>query len=285
MTMIINLSNHPHASWQEKQLRAAQAYGKVIDLPFPQILSTTDVESIALDLLNQIREMKPDAVLVMGEFSLVFMMVDALLDDGIPVLTAASNRSTVEKREADGRIVKVAHFDFVGFRQYRRLKKPDPKWMGITANGIAVKDRLHSHVHYEDGLTDAKIREAISRISVTCPCGKIQHDTVRFDEIVGNSSCISLTDELRKRVQWMQRPGRDGLTPMISGVPSVPVNTLFLALRRTDENEAILLTAYAGEEAFPEPWTPWLSDAEREISEAFWSTHALAFPESSLTDN
>ena len=285
MTMIINLSNHPHASWQEKQLRAAQAYGEVIDLPFPQVTPATDVESIALQLLNQIREMKPDAVLVMGEFSLVFMMVDALLDDGIPVLTAASNRSTVEKREADGRIVKVAHFDFVGFRQYQRMKKPGTKWMGITANGIAVKDRLHSHVHYEDGLTDAKIREALSRISVTCPCGKMQHDTVRFDEIVGNSRCISLTDELRKRVQWVKRPGRDGPTPMIPGVPPVPVNTLFLALLHTDEAEAILLTAYAGEEAFPEPWTPWLSDAEREISEAFWSNHALALPEASLTDN
>ncbi|MBQ8075852.1 MAG: hypothetical protein IJ237_07700 [Oscillospiraceae bacterium] len=285
--MIINLSNHPHANWQEKQLRAAQAYGEVIDLSFPPVSRTTDEEQeqIASQLLSQIREMKPDAVLVMGEFSLVFMVVDALLDDGIPILTAASDRVTEEKPEEDGTIVKIARFDFVRFRPYRRLKKPDPKLMGITANGISVKDRQHSHVHYEDGLTDEKIREAISLISVTCSCGKTQAATVRFDEIVGNSSCIALTDELRKRVQWVQRLGRDGVTPVLYGVPPIPVTSLTLALLRTGEKEAILLTAFAGEKASPEPWSPSLTDAEREAAEAFWNNHALAFPESALMDS
>ena len=123
--MIINLSNHPHAKWQEKQLHAAQAYGEVVDLPFPQLSAATsgeEQERIARKLLRRIREMKPDAVLVMGEFSLVFMVVDALLEDGIPILTAASDRNTVEEAAADGTIVKVAHFDFVRFREYGRLK-------------------------------------------------------------------------------------------------------------------------------------------------------------------
>ena len=284
--MILNLSNHPHANWQEKQLRAAKAYGEVIDIPFPlhcAAITEEEQEQIALRLLEQIREMKPDAVVVMGEFSLLFMVVDALLDDGITVLTAASDRNTVEKTEADGTIVKVAHFDFVRFREYRRLKKT--KLMGLTADGIAVRDRRHSHVHYEDGLTDEKIRKAISLISVTCPCGKTQDTTVHFDETVGRSSCIALTDELRKRVQWIQRPGRDGLTPVLPGVPSVPVNTLTLVLLRTSEEEAVLLTAYAGEKASPEPWSPSLTDEEREAAEAFWSNHALAYPESALRDS
>ena len=284
--MILNISNHPHVNWQEKQLRAAQAYGEVIDIPFPLLraaITEEEKEQIALRLLEQIREMKPDAVIVMGEFSLLFMLVDALLDDGITVLTAASDRNTVERTEENGTIVKVAHFDFVRFREYRRLKKP--KLMGMTADGIAVRDRRHSHVHYEDGLTDEKIRKAISLISMTCPAGKTQDTTVRFDEMVGCSSCIALTDELRKRVQWIQRPGRDGLTPVLPGVPSVPVNTLTLVLLRTGEEDAVLLTAYAGEKASPEPWSPWLTDAERESARAFWSTHALTCPESGLKDS
>ena len=35
--MIINLSNHPKETWQEKQLQAARAYGELVDLPFPQL--------------------------------------------------------------------------------------------------------------------------------------------------------------------------------------------------------------------------------------------------------
>lgn len=123
--MIINLSNHPMETWQEKQLQAARAYGELVDLPFPLLpgnMTGEELEQIAMQLLHRIREMKPDAVVIMGEFSLVFMLVDALLDEGIPILTAASERNTVEQKEPDGTIVKIARFDFVGFRPYRRLK-------------------------------------------------------------------------------------------------------------------------------------------------------------------
>ncbi len=123
--MILNLSNHPHENWPEKQLRAARAYGDVIDLPFPPVspdATEEELEQTALRLLRQIGEMKPDAVLVMGEFSLVFMVVDALLNNGIPVLTAASRRVTTERPQEDGTVVKTAQFDFACFRPYRRLK-------------------------------------------------------------------------------------------------------------------------------------------------------------------
>ena len=122
--MIINLSNHPKETWQEKQLQAALAYGELVDLPFPQLpgsMTGEELEQTATSLLHRIREMKPDAVIVMGEFSLVFMLVDALLDEGIPILTAASERNTVEQKGPDGTKVKIARFDFVGFRPYRRL--------------------------------------------------------------------------------------------------------------------------------------------------------------------
>ena len=126
--MILNLSNHPHENWPEKQLRAALAYGEVIDLPFPPVspeATEEELEQTALGLLRRIGEMKPDAVLVMGEFSLVFMLVDALLDDGIPVLTAASRRVTAEHTQEDGTVMKTARFDFACFRPYLRLKPRD----------------------------------------------------------------------------------------------------------------------------------------------------------------
>ena len=106
--MIINLSNHPKETWQEKQLQAARAYGELVDLPFPQLpgsMTGEELEQTATSLLHRIREMK----------------VDALLDEGIPILTAASERNTVEQKGPDGTKVKIARFDFVGFRPYRRL--------------------------------------------------------------------------------------------------------------------------------------------------------------------
>ena len=62
--MILNLSNHPHENWPEKQLRTARAYGDVIDLPFPPVspdATEEELEQTALQLLRQIGEMKPDA--------------------------------------------------------------------------------------------------------------------------------------------------------------------------------------------------------------------------------
>ena len=35
--MLINFTNHPSALWSAEQKAAAQVYGKVIDLAFPEI--------------------------------------------------------------------------------------------------------------------------------------------------------------------------------------------------------------------------------------------------------
>ena len=74
---------------------------------------------------SRLRKEPATGVLFMGEFSLVFMLMDALLDDGIPVLTAASRRVTTEHTQEDGTVVKTARFDFACFRPYRRLKPRD----------------------------------------------------------------------------------------------------------------------------------------------------------------
>ena len=40
--MLINLSNHPLSGWDTKQLEAATRYGKLIELPFPEVDPTKD---------------------------------------------------------------------------------------------------------------------------------------------------------------------------------------------------------------------------------------------------
>ena len=35
--MFINYTNHPSASWGEKQTDEAKKYGEIVDMPFPNI--------------------------------------------------------------------------------------------------------------------------------------------------------------------------------------------------------------------------------------------------------
>ena len=131
--MLINLTNHPQSIWPEKQLAAASLYGGVMDLPFPNIApdaSENDILELAGKYLSEILSLHPDAVLVAGEFTFAFAITDALLAKGITVLAATSERVSVETRNPDGTISKQNLFDFVAFREYRRIPAP-----GDTASG------------------------------------------------------------------------------------------------------------------------------------------------------
>ena len=119
--MFINLSNHPSANWQEKQIRAARVYGEIVDMPFPQVdpaADETQLNRLAAEYLERILAKRPKAVLVAGEFTFVFALADALLKEGITVLSSCSQRKTVETVNADQTITKTALFDFVQFRRY-----------------------------------------------------------------------------------------------------------------------------------------------------------------------
>ena len=46
--ILINLTNHPSHLWDEKQMEASKAYGKILDMPFPAIDPYADEGYIAL---------------------------------------------------------------------------------------------------------------------------------------------------------------------------------------------------------------------------------------------
>ena len=62
--------------------------------------------------------MQPEAVLVAGEFTFTFMLVDKLLKDGITVLSTCSKRITKEEKKPDGTNEKITVFVFECFRPY-----------------------------------------------------------------------------------------------------------------------------------------------------------------------
>ena len=119
--MFINFSNHPSDKWDDNQLREARKWGEILDIPFPAVPAAADeaeVAALADEKLRQILAEKPDAVLCQGEFTLTYAVVEHLLEAGITVVAACSERVSEERQEADGHVEKVSVFRFQQFRRY-----------------------------------------------------------------------------------------------------------------------------------------------------------------------
>ncbi len=119
--IFVNHTNHPSGRWSAEQYAAASLYGKVVDVPFPAIGSDWDearVRALAEDSCERIALMKPAAVLVQGEFTYSFLLIDALLQRGILVVASTSERVVREELAASGEVVRRSVFRFAGFRRY-----------------------------------------------------------------------------------------------------------------------------------------------------------------------
>lgn len=118
--MLINLSNHPSADWNETQLAAAGKFGEIRDLPFPQIdptLSPKQINELAAQYLLQVQTIaspQEAVVHIMGELTFCVVLVDMLKGAGYICLASTAERKV--KDLGDGK--KEVTFDFVQFREY-----------------------------------------------------------------------------------------------------------------------------------------------------------------------
>lgn len=119
--MFLNFTNHPSAGWHEKQLLAAQRYGEVQDVPFPDVppeYSAEDVAELAQRSVQEILKKRPTVVLCQGEMTLTYQVVRRLLAQNVTVVAACTKRRVCERIEPDGTVKKLAIFEFAGFRSY-----------------------------------------------------------------------------------------------------------------------------------------------------------------------
>ena len=155
--MFINLSNHPHFRWLPEQLKAAECYGEVVDLPFPQIPPQMTGEELDAEVaryfalvMNMIRDSEHGAggnaqprqgdgvqtppcenndrakgrnspgaaVMLQGEMTFTFRLVTRLKAAGILCLAACSERKVEECISDNGDARKIVVFEFAGFREY-----------------------------------------------------------------------------------------------------------------------------------------------------------------------
>lgn len=116
MKTFVNFSNHPIEMWDEKQIRAAEQYGKPVDIRFPSVDPRGDeayIEELAEQCVEQILREEPETVLCQGEFCLAFSVVEKLKAKQITVVAACSERRV----EECGDHRKVT-FIFERFRQF-----------------------------------------------------------------------------------------------------------------------------------------------------------------------
>lgn len=119
--IFVNHTNHAAADWSAEQRAAAETFGEIVDVPFPEVppqASELDVAELAEKNLREILNLQPTAVLCQGEFNYTFALVSALKEKNIPVLAATSERISSEVPQPDGSSRKVSVFRFVRFRRY-----------------------------------------------------------------------------------------------------------------------------------------------------------------------
>ncbi len=119
--MFINLSNHPISRWQPAQIEAARKYGELKEMAFPSVpaeASSDEIDRLAGDYLDKIMVFPNPVVMVQGEFTFTYKLVNKLKAAGIKVVAACSRRSAVEKLLKDGTYMKESVFVFSRFREY-----------------------------------------------------------------------------------------------------------------------------------------------------------------------
>lgn len=147
------------------------------------------------------------------------------------------------------------------------------KFLGYLKNGAPVYDRPVSHIHTEydkiyEMLTDVLPDISLSGTNEVFTCS---HD---FGDVIGESIRV-VTDE-HDEIVYAQRYRRKGLTRFAKNRTLRPTSVLTVCLKRdsyVDIEQYILMTAYIGEQAPPEPWD---KDATPE-SALYWKQNALVW--------
>lgn len=138
--------------------------------------------------------------------------------------------------------------------------------LGRLMSGEEVIDRPNSHLHVEHEL----LERALGMIN---SFGRdFMVEEVFMGEQVGYSHCVETTEE--DRIVYAFRPNRSGPTRFVRDRDVEPTESVTVILKRTEDPATmVLISAWAGNPAPPEPWDRNATDNSQE----FWSNHALVW--------
>ena len=117
--VFINYSNHQSSLWSDSQLKEAQKYGTIIDVPFASVPPDADEKQICVFVDETIStiiktHLPPSTIHIMGEMTLTYALVKELKALGYTCLASTTERKAMINEDGD----KVTHFEFVKFRKY-----------------------------------------------------------------------------------------------------------------------------------------------------------------------
>jgi hypothetical protein len=138
--------------------------------------------------------------------------------------------------------------------------------LGKLKSGEVVVDRYNSHIHETVKVVLpaalAQIESGRSQFLVT---------EIEFEKVIGDTTCIPTGpgDE----VVFAKRPKRFGHTRFVKNRKPLPCSSVVVILKATTEGGYVLITAFVGHKAEPEPWDRHSNSKSLE----FWSKHALVW--------
>lgn len=124
MKKFINMTNHNTKMWSAEQTEAAIHFGsEIIDVGFPTINPHDSSSRVAARATNIAKDIVSKygnniIVLVQGEMTFTYAIVNAFKKEGATCLAATSERKVVETTQPDGNTKKTLVFQFVKFREY-----------------------------------------------------------------------------------------------------------------------------------------------------------------------
>ena len=122
-----NITNHQLTAAQKEDLFNNWGITEIVELPdeLKQIWGNVSPKYLPIDILVKViaplrafifSQAEKGVVMVMGEFSSVYRLIQELKRDFV-IVVATSKRETIEEIKEDGTVVKTAVFSHVQFRE------------------------------------------------------------------------------------------------------------------------------------------------------------------------
>lgn len=147
-----------------------------------------------------------------------------------------------------------------------------------TKKGVLVVNRYSSHLHCEENVAF----EVASLYDGDEQFVKFTHE---FSDKLGWSECVETTEN--DKIFYDQRQGRKGLTRFVLDRKPEKTNLLTVIMAKKFDRDLqqevhVLITAFWGSPAEPEPWDENAFDRDcrgyvvaKEASSFFWKNHAI----------
>lgn len=118
--LFINISNHPVSRWGDSQKGSAKRYGKISEIPFPEVPergNPQEIEGLCKEYMTKILVMsnyRPCTIHIMGEMTFTYAMVNLLKSHGYTCVASTTKRIVEELPDGS----KNVKFEFCQFREY-----------------------------------------------------------------------------------------------------------------------------------------------------------------------